>query len=213
MKLTCQVLESNADIAKFILEDIKKQIDIAINKSIPNISQEIKNLVAEALRSQPEYASLMTGTLKAEFGIFSSSSIQSVINGLIETLQVTKDNIKISNNGLSGGFKLTMMKSDDLNGLIYADFASVIDDDGYVLPWLQWLLLEGQSIIVKNYEVFYTKSASSRSGMALMKPSKSSWKVPAQFSGTEKNNWTTRSINSIEDNIYAIIQKNIEKYL
>ena len=213
MKLTCKVLESNADIAKFILEDIKKQIDIAINKSIPNISQEIKNLVAEALRSQPEYASLMTGTLKAEFGIFSSSSIQSVINGLIETLQVTKDNIKISNNGLSGGFKLTMMKSDDLNGLIYADFASVIDDDGYVLPWLQWLLLEGQSIIVKNYEVFYTKSASSRSGMALMKPSKSSWKVPAQFSGTEKNNWTTRAINSIEDNIYAIIQKNIEKYL
>jgi hypothetical protein len=213
MKLTCKVLESNADITKFILEDIKKQIDIAINKSIPSISQEIKNLVAEALRSQPEYASLMTGTLKAEFGIFSSSSIQSVINGLIETLQVTKDSIKISNNGLSGGFKLTMMKSDDLNGLIYADFASVIDDDGYVLPWLQWLLLEGQSIIVKNYEVLYTKSASSRSGMALMQPSKSSWKVPAQFSGTEKNNWTTRAINSIEDNIYAIIQKNIEKYL
>lgn len=213
MKLTCKVLESNADITKFILEDIKKQIDIAINKSIPNISQEIKSLVAEALRNQPEYASLMTGTLKAEFGIFSSSSIQSVINGLIETLQVTKDNIKISNNGLSGGFKLTMMKSDDLNGLIYADFASVIDDDGYVLPWLQWLLLEGQSIIVKNYEVLYTKSASSRSGMALMKPSNSSWKVPAQFSGTEKNNWTTRAINSIEDNIYAIIQKNIEKYL
>jgi len=46
-----------------------------------------------------------------------------------------------------------------------------------------------------------------------MQPSKSSWKVPAQFSGTEKNNWTTRAINSIEDNIYAIIQKNIEKYL
>ena len=106
-----------------------------------------------------------------------------------------------------------MMKSDDLNGLIYTDFASVIDDDGYVLPWLEWLLLEGQSIIVKNYEVLYTKSASSRSGMALMQPSKSSWRVPSQFAGTEKNNWTTRAINSVEDNIYIIIQKNIEKYL
>jgi hypothetical protein len=46
-----------------------------------------------------------------------------------------------------------------------------------------------------------------------MKPSSSDWSVPSEFSGTEKDNWTTRAVNSVEQDVYAILQNNIEKYL
>jgi len=214
MKFTLNLLESNDTVYRLVLEEIKKKIEIAVNKAIPTISTDIKNKISTALRDQPEYISLMTGKLKAEFGIPDSSTIESVIEGLVNSLVIEKQPITIrSRAGIFGGIKLTMMKSDDLNGLIYTDIASVIDEDGYSLPWLKWLLLEGSNTIVKNYSVQYGASPYSRSGLAVMKPSSSDWSVPSEFSGTEKDNWTTRAVNSVEQDVYAILQNNIEKYL
>ena len=214
MNLTLQVLESDSAIAKLIIEQIKNILDNAISKSLSTIQKEVKTLIAEALRNQPEYSSLMTGKLKAEFGIPDSGRVNQVIEALVNTLSVNKEPLKFSSRGISGGFTLTMIKSDDISGLIYTDIASVIDDKGYSLPWLEWLLLRGNQTIVKNYTVKYVSSARSRSGLALMYPSdSSSWRAPADFSGTEKNNWTTRAISSVESEVYKILQTNIEQYL
>ena len=213
MKFSLRLLETDSQISKLIMDELKIILDKTINMALPKISTEIQILISEALRSQPEYSSLMTGTLKAELGIADATSINSVIDSLIETLAVQKNDIKVTNKGLSGGFSLTMMKSDDMNGVIYTDAASVKDASGYSLPWLEWLLLKGNEILVKNYEVSYVSSPYSRSGMAIMIPSSSSWRVPPQFAGTEKDNWTTRAINSVEDSVYKIIQENIEKNL
>ena len=213
MKFSLRLLETDSQISKLIMDELKIILDKAINTALPKISTEIKILISESLRNQPEYSSLMTGTLKAELGIADATSINSVIDALIETLAVQRNDIKVTNKGLSGGFVLTMMKSDDMNGVIYTDPASVKDASGYSLPWLEWLLLKGNEILVKNYEVSYFSSPYSRSGMAIMIPSSSSWRVPPQFAGTENDNWTTRAINSVEDSVYKIIQENIEKNL
>lgn len=213
MKFSLRLLETDSQISKLIMKEIKTTIDNAVDKAIPDISKEIKELIAESLRSQPEYSSLMAGTLRAELGIPDSNSINAVIQALIETLDVKKNTITITNSGLVGGFLLTMMKSDDMGGVIYANISSVNDPKGYSLPWLEWLLFKGNEILVKNYKVSYTPSPYSRSGMAIMTPSSESWRVPEQFTGTEENNWTTRAINSVEDSVYRIIQKNIEKYI
>lgn len=213
MKFSLTVLESQSDISKLILEQIRSIIDKAINKALPRISSELKQLIAEALRSQPEYASLLSGTLRAELGLSSTDVVNKLIDAMVNTLTIETNPIVINNKGIKGGFKLTMIKSDDINGLIYTDIASVIDDAGYSLPWLEWLLLRGNDIIVKNYSVSYTSSEYSRSGMAIMVPSSSNWRVPPNFAGTQKDNWTTRAISSVEKDIYLILQSNIEKYL
>jgi len=213
MKFSLRLLETDSQISKLIMDELKIILDKAINIALPKISTEIKILIGESLRNQPEYSSLMTGTLKAELGISDATSINSVIDALIETLAVQRNDIKVTNKGLSGGFSLTMMKSDDMNGVIYTDAASVKDASGYSLPWLEWLLLKGNEILVKNYEVSYVSSPYSRSGMAIMIPSSNSWRVPPQFAGSENDNWTTRAINSVEDSVYKIIQENIEKNL
>lgn len=214
MNLTVQLLESNSDIAKLIISQIKDIIQQAINKALPKITNEIKLIVDEALRNQPEYTSLMSGKLKAELGIPDSSVIDRVIQALVDTLEITNNGVKTSSNGISGGFKLTMIKSDDIGGVINIDEASVVDDKGYSLPWLEWLLLKGNQNLVKNYTVKYTSSTRSRSGLAIMQPDDSfNWRVPSEFSGTPQNNWTTRAIDSVEKEIYQIMTSNIENNL
>lgn len=213
MKFSLTLLESDSEISKLILEQIRSTLDSTINKALPNISIQIKKLVIEALKNQPEYSSLLAGTLRAELGLPNVGVVDQIIIAMTETLTITKNPINVTTKGINGGFKLTMIKRDDIDGLIYTDIASVIDDKGYALPWLEWLLLRGKDILVKNYSVSYTSSPYSRSGMAIMVPSSSNWRVPAQFAGTKTNNWITRAIDSVDKDIYTILQSNIEKYL
>lgn len=212
MRVELDLLENDKQITDMILNQIKTYIENAINKSLTKIADELKTLVASALRNQPEYASLMSGTLKAEFGLSDSSSINSIIIALVNTLQISKQNIQIKSSGLSGGLTLTMMKSDDMNGIIYSSIAGVSSGEQF-LPWLEWLLFSGNTEIVKGYDIKYGNYSRSRSGMAIMDISSNGWSVPKQFSGNINDNWTTRAIDSVETDIYRIIKTNIESQL
>jgi len=213
MKISLDLIDPTNIIIQEILNNLKNQINNTFNKAIPKIINNIKDIVKQALISEPEYSSLKTGTLRAEFGIEFPENIDRVIDALVSTLEVQKSEIKIVKNGLTGGFSLKMIKKDDISGIIYTDIASVIDDKGYVLPWLEWLLLRGNEAIVKNYSVNYTSSPRSRSGMALMVKSDKSWRVPPNFTGSENDNWITRAVKKSESQIIATIKNNIENYL
>ena len=93
---------------------------------------------------------------------------------------------------------------------IYTDIASSIDPAGYSIPWLDWLLLKNNQILVRNYEVQYTNSNRSRSGMAIMVNSNSNWRVPPEYAGSITNNWTTRAVDRVESKVYNIIKQHIE---
>lgn len=209
MKLGLNLIESDQKISTLILQQLKIGLSETFRMSIQDITRELKMLIADALRNQPEYASLMAGTLKAEFGLPSSDMVDMTINEMVETLTVTSQPIKISSSQLIGGFILTMIKSDDAGGVVYSDSANVQTSDGS-LAWLKWLLLEGNSDIVKGYDVVYGPYSQSRSGMAIMVSSNNNWRVPNNFIGTQNNNWTTRAIDSVEKSIYDIIKRNIQ---
>lgn len=214
MKFKLTLLDQPSDITKKILGALQTEVSLTIDKAVPRITEDIKVLVADALRQEPEYTSLLSGTLKAEFGISDSSSVEKIVEALVNTISVQSNKVVISGNGLKGGFSLTMMKSDDMNGVIYLDSASVVDNQkSYILPWLEWLLYENNRPIVKGYTVDYTSSPYSRSGLAIMVPDSSNWRVPPEFAGSTRNNWTTRAISRVENNIYSTIINNIKDVL
>jgi hypothetical protein len=214
MKFKLSLIDQPSEITKKILGALEIEVSSIINKAIPKITEDIKYMVADALRQEPEYSSLLGGTLRAEFGIPDPSSVEKVVEALINTISVKSEKIIIAGNGLKGGFSLTMMKSDDMGGVIYLDSASVVDSQkGYTLPWLEWLLYENNRPIVKRYSVEYTSSPYSRSGLAVMVPDSSNWRVPPEFAGSTKNNWTTRAISRIENTIYSTIINDIKDVL
>ena len=69
------------------------------------------------------------------------------------------------------------------------------------------------NIIVRNYNVKFGESEYSRSGLAIMVPSNYNWRVPTQFAGSIRNNWTTRAVSRIETSVYDVIKKAIEANL
>ena len=206
MRISADIVETNDEINTMILEIMADHINDTLNIAIPKITTEIKELVALSLREEPEYQSLLSGRLRAEFGLSDTNMVDNIIDKLVSTIDVSRSTISYNKIGLVGGFTITMMKSDDMNGIIFTDIASVISNDGQHLPWLQWLLLEGNKAIVKNFDVKMGSYSQSRSGMAIMVSSRDNWRVPSEFVGTISNNWTTRAIDRIEDKIDTLIE-------
>lgn len=208
------ILESDSQIRALILEAMREHMQQAVDSSSKDIINQIKIIVADALKTEPEYESLKSGTLRYELGIPDTGVVDIIVDKMVNTLSLNSKPIGTTNFGLSGGYELTMIKSDDINGILDSEEAVVNDAArGYVLPWLRWLLLEGNKPIVKSYEVKLTPSKSSRTGMAIMVESNKNWRVPAEFSGSISNNWTTRAIEKTEKSILEAIRLSVEKYI
>jgi hypothetical protein len=212
MKFSVSLLESDQQIRGLILDNLSQQISSSLQKSVNPLTQSMKAIITKALESQPEYQSLTSGQLRKEFGIANVNNVNIVINNLVNTLVVKVLPIKIINSGISGGISIEMIPSDTFGGALSDASAIVVDENkGYSLPWLEWLLLRGTDIIVRNYSVKLGPNPNSRSGDAIMVSSSNNWRVPPEFVGTQRNNWTTRAIESAEDEIINTIRSTVER--
>jgi len=212
MRLEMKLLESNSDIENMILSSIRDTIDQAFNKSLKNLQQSIPKEIYKVIVSEPEYGSLVGGVLQYELGIpDAAQKVNNIVNIWTSNFYVEISPVTISGSKIIGGFSINMIK-DSYEDVLGSENAFVVDDAKSLrLPWLEWLLLYGGKIIVRNYEVQVGSSPYSRTGLAIMKPSKKNWRVPAEFSGTRENNWVTRALDRLDQSIPNLIQKEIEK--
>jgi|APGre2960657404_1045060.scaffolds.fasta_scaffold50294_2 hypothetical protein len=214
MNITLKILENDKQINQLIFNELSQQISQVFSKSSKLILNKVKELIRSVIISQPEYSALKNGSLRLELGIPDTTVVDSIVSSLLNTTNIELKPIKISGNKLSGGFLITFLDDAQLQSIIDSPDGMVNDAKGYSLPWLKWLLSEGVKPIVKGYSVRIGPNRASRTGMAIMVNSASSWSVPAQFAGNKTNNWITRAIGDIEDNrISSIIQEEVTKNL
>lgn len=214
MQFSIELLESNSDIRQKILFEIKEHMREALNKARPNILTKIKEIVSSAIVSQPEYASLIDGKLKYELGIPDAASrVQDIMNIWLNNIIIDIQPLKITNLGITGGFGIKMI-SENFEDIISSNAATIIDSiSGQAVPWLEWLLLAGGQILVRNYSVKMGPNNRSRTGLAIMIESDNNWRMPPEFAGTVSNNWITRALSNIDDNIYNTFETEIERYI
>lgn len=210
MRFTLKLLETDSQFRKMALEQLSAKLDKGIQASIPVIKSATQEMIKMAILSEPEYASLTSsrGILRVEFGIENPSLVDLAIDNIVNTVNIKMTKLKIGNLGISGGFVLTAIPKDELQ-MISKSF-SQFTEKGVSLEWLRWLLYEGASPIVRGYSIRIGENRHSRTGGALMVESKKSWRVPSSYIGTAKNNWITRSINKIEDQLTNFIKTTIE---
>jgi hypothetical protein len=211
LKFSLNLVENDTQIKKMILQALADDVNIVIKKAMPEINSRIQQVVKNAIELEPEYASLKSGQLRAELGISDPSNIDKVVDAIVNNSKITHSPVRAGQVGLIGGFEYNLIKADDMGGVIYTDIGSVFDPKGYYLPWLQWLLYEGGRPLVKKFRVQMGPSKNSRSGMAIMVRDKANWHIPPQFAGTITNNWITRAIDRLDNEIISIIQTSIEK--
>ncbi|MEX0598519.1 MAG: hypothetical protein WD512_18700, partial [Candidatus Paceibacterota bacterium] len=101
MQIAFSLLDSDSVIQKQILDLLRDNMDSAFKKSLPNIKNKIKKEVRDALITEPEYQSLISGKLKYEFGIPTSEKIQSIIDIWVNNITVNYSGIKSGSRGLN----------------------------------------------------------------------------------------------------------------
>ena len=212
MRINLKLLETSDQIQNMILDNLLTMVNPVIKKSIPTIRRQIIELVIGKIKGQPEYEALLNGQLRLEFGIPNpTTTVNNIIDLWANYIVVNETPFKKTKSGLSGSFSINMIK-DDFSDVLAFTPASVVYDtaSGVELPWLQWLLLDGSKILVRNHYVKIGPNKNSRTGMAVMAESKSqNWRVPAEYAGTKNNNWVTRALDTINDEISDIIEKEI----
>jgi hypothetical protein len=206
--ISLKLLESNAQIQIAILNAMLPQVDSFMTNVMKKIESDLPDLINEAIISQPEYNSLLNGTLKLELGIPDPEQrIQELLSIWIKNIDISYQKPKIVSSKIKSSISIKAIKA-DFSDVLGNDLAEVVDfNTGSVIPWLDWLLLEGSTTLVKDYEVSFGPNPRSRTGYAIMVDSNSDWKVPSEYSGTRSDNWITRAINSYKDNINKLLQK------
>lgn len=198
-----RIIDSDQKIMRNILEGSAKEIKAMFQRAKTKIHADIINLIIEALYKSPEIASLQSGKLKMDFGL-DTDPTEELIYSIANSTYVYFRDFKFTQGSVKNVLSI-YIQPEDFNNILNKDFAKVITEKGEELPWLQWLLLAGDAVVVTQYHVSYGAYENSRAGGAIMKPS-GFFRVDPAFSGDAEDNFITRCISQYENQIFEIVR-------
>jgi hypothetical protein len=202
--LSIKIKENTQELTRLILNALRDDITKFLSGVANNGQSKIQDLIRHTLLNCPEMIDAKNGDLRSELGLENAEQkIDGIINVWVNNIVVTPKQTIISGNGLNAGFTLGIIRSDFSDVLSQAE-AVQITEKGQDLPWLRWLLLDGTGIIIDDYDL-KIKPDTSRTGKYIMVPSSRYWGVPYQYAGTIDNNFVTRALDGIKDQIDEII--------
>lgn len=213
-RLAIELIETDIEINRKIREALIKKVDRVMSTAVNKVTNPIRNIVKQKLLEQPEVRSLDGGILAAEFGLPDGGRrIEDIINFWVNNIIVSKKKATASRGQINAGLTINMIRRDfeDVLGL---NSARITTEKGQELPWLEWLLKFGDRVIIRDYTVFFGGNGrrSSRSGKAVMVRSNSkSWGVPSAFAGTIDDNFVTRALEEIEDDITGVFETQLQR--
>lgn len=192
---------------KHIVKEVKSRISSSINNITESIEVAIQKLVQIKLHNAPEVDSLAGGKLRYHFGLIDGASrISNIIDAWADSIEVKY----VSSLGSLGGIQITMTKGEtDVLDMPESFFET---EKGTRLEWLKWLLMEGDTRIVSNYNFHPGKRGRAGGGIMVSRQS-GSWGVPSEFAGTLNNNFATRALEGLHDEIDVIVRREITKVI
>lgn len=207
MNFSLKILENNGELIKNILQTLLPDISNYMDSVVKTIQNELPIIIQNAIISSPEYDSILGGQLKYEFGLIDSSSkLDALLNLWTSNLNIQYSSPRIAGNQIKSQLSVSMIKT-DFSDVLGSDYANMVDKDrGYSLPWLQWLLLDGNQILVPQSSVIFGPNPRSRTGFAIM-ANGGGWRVPSELSGTANDNWITRAIEASYETINNFLEK------
>jgi len=209
-------IELDKDFAAKFHKDILKEINIKLTQVLPMAVKNIRTKLGEAVRfrimGSPEYAAITGGGFRGELGLPDGEArINAIIERWVESISVKY--VKGKGSSL-GSINIGILESDwiDVLAMGEATLTYMSKKGAKSLEWLRWLLKEGGAVIVSRYD-FVPQAKGSRTGLGIMVKGGKGWRVPAQFAGTEKDNFVTKSLAGIAQDIDTIVRREVTKVL
>lgn len=212
--MSITIKESDKVLEKRIIEASLNHINPLIFKAINNIKPKLSIVIKKAIMFDSITGiSITDGLLYGELGFQHDAKrrLTAIAEAIADACTVTFSPFKYRGGKITGYIEVGILREDFAEVLTIGE--ATIRTLGYNLPWLEWLLLEGNHRIVSDYFVKFIPGKG-RSGEAIMVPFPgSSWRVPTIHAGTKTNNWLTRAVESkkFQNDIETIINYEIEK--
>ena len=206
LSFSIKLLENNSTISKNIAQALLSDVTAYFNNITNKMKQNIPDIVINNIINQPEYSALSSGNLQYELGITNPAArLSEILDTIRSGTLVNIKPPKIISNKISAGIKLQMIQK-DFSDLLSLGSSSFISEKGSQIDWLRWLLLEGDSVIISDYNFILGANDASRTGGGIMRQtSGGSWRVPPEYAGNISNNWITRGLDSATSQIDQFI--------
>lgn len=220
MSLHLRMTSTDAEVGRKILGAFRTRLNAALHRAAPAIRTRLGGVCESLIARTEEYSSLLHGALLGELGIPDvESRVDAILAAIKASLSVAVVPVQVVGESVTGGLTVGILRADyeDILGLSSASYVS--GPSGATIPWLKWLIGEGDRIIVFDHRVKADLSAAekarSRTGLALMVPDGGGWRVPPNFAGTADDNWLLRAFDAGEaGNLIArVIREEIERRL
>lgn len=195
-------MAKNAAAQKAMLQAIAKQANKVFTRLASQVRSKVSLVVKDAVYNSPEMASVRGGTLKLDFGLTFDPTI-AIANAVADSCEVFAEDIKVVAGKITGGLRLNIQPQNYLNVLNIPQAVNVIED-GSELPWLEWLTLYGNQIIIVDFGVKYVDGG--RTGGAIMVEQTKPFRVDPNYAGSEQDNFISRAITEIIPELTQIIQ-------
>ena len=191
---------------------MKVDLSNTLTKSAQKITIELRKIVKEAIEATPEYDSLNNKRLSWELGLVDGKNrIDGIIKIWTDNINVRIQQPRARGAGIFAGIEIKMIRT-DYSDVLASNEAVFTTGKGVDLEWLRWLLTEGSSDIVLGYRVRVAPNRRSRTGHALMlEDDRKNWRIPPEFSGTPRNNFLTRALNSVKKDMESAIENELSK--
>lgn len=216
IKFSIELLETPDQISKKIIRSIAEEYNIRLQNKAARILGRVRNFTISFFKSTDTYDSLVNGVLAAHFGLPAGSRrtmVDNIIEQIGNSIRINIKPVKQFGKKFRGITTINVLVNDFSDILGMAD-AIVSTEKGQSLPWLEWLLIKGDVLIISEHQIRLV-GGKGRSGMAVMvQDSSSSWRVPPEYSGTIRDNWLTRAIKiyrkSYLNSITNILKQELE---
>jgi len=205
-ELSIKILESDKAIVSAINKALAKMLSGEMNKRASAVNSAIRPIIIKALSSSPEILSLGSGVLRFDFGLTGDPGPQ-IVDAIASTLRVKIDRPVGTNSGVKGGLRVELQPTDYANLLSLPVAMQTLEIEARI-PWLEWLLTAGDTILIVNYGVQYGAGLGRSGGanmVSLKKAPIGPFKVNSAFSGTINDNFITRAVERVEPQIREAI--------
>ncbi len=201
--VSINIVESDSQIENMILHALVKEANKILTNVKNKVVSNVKPVIRTALENSPAIESLRSGVLKIDFGL-TKDSTPAIIDTIVNSVDARTVRFSVVGSSIKGGLTLTVQPTDySLLTTNPAIGGQVIK--GGVMPWLDWMLVAGDAIIVANFGVEYGPYG--RTGGGRMIEEKRPFKVNNSYSGTLDNNFITRAIDEYKPQIIDAIEK------
>ena len=193
---------NNKQLEKELFQAVLGEIRKRVRKNKNNVQRRLENAIRNWVMDSDTIQSLMENkhfSLKAKFGLTDVDAQQAVNDLTIAIGRCLRAEIRDSAKSIEVEFSFVRS---DFSDLLSLSSSSFMTEKGKDIPWLNWLLTQGDRVVVADYR--YIPADNGRSGYGIMIGGKS-FRVPPQFSGTPQNNFVHQVFDGKDKELESIM--------